>query len=1025
MASFKIFSSGGRRPSKGSNSQSERLELPRGCNNDNVDDDIYLPGSNSVYITKTKSGKPALARKRHDRLLDNFESVPFGQSIDTLSPADVEKRARRYRSFYSQNQGPTSPLTPRRSITPQVTFDNDGKYRGYGASPTLTVGKGILRSASISAPDRIYRVNENPGRIDRFQDKAFGVKADSQVPSNASLLAQQIPMAPPLHSPISPSQPRSSWNLRGDANCILTMDSIRGPPVVLPTYPRGYTTTQLPDYGGLRSLGQKKSPEVATAPQYVLNPIHMAPWPNSTPSCIQPRQYTSLFPASQSPAFPLFGSTQVPLPVYPLTPVTPTTPTTPSSSLPHGKSSKEASSSTVKFSPREAKKFEEHYASTMNPSARGMNISKTERSENATAIDEIGKYIQHVHICAACGKKRSRGYQRAHPLKRGQIPDRDYCQKCLQRASLNHSDTPDITPAKHGANESMCRTSYETADSISDDKPMDAKTWRSRKLKRKAARLNLASNVSSQQATQGNDVSLPLSVSSGEESDFSVSAPIPIPNPRKYRSRSRRAASKKEPLNKDDTDPFVSELEVSHAHQKRPFKKDNNSTMISAGRTNDSRETVDCGSGKPAEPFPKFSQRESSRNASANGVEIPFRATIRGRRARVPRPNVPKVAPETVPEVPMRGVPTLSAAGSLKSDTQDKMYKKMDEDFERLSFRDGVKEFKKRYSNLDLNNSFIEQPVEKTHDLAQNYKTTHERKLKTHRQTVEQHFSDAIPDSEQPAAGSRPCWNVFPSRERIDRQQGDAKVQEPPGSTSHIAEAEPETPDTPTWPSTPNSTEIPYANAASIPTFTDDYLGAGEEDDDWAENNARDLAEEELASAGKLFDDYASAHWGSSRTASVFAPAFVTRTEISVESLRSGEEQNRATADTSTVTYRLADTSDTGEDVDWSRPTRTIGTSRKNNRDRASKWMSPTYHDTWQRPDQSIQQNVSKKQPNNTIYHFDERESSSSFDPLPPDPVSSVAGHTGHSIEDMPPSMSNYNQPTTGGGWRNRLLSRH
>ncbi|KAI1467398.1 uncharacterized protein F4812DRAFT_471481 [Daldinia caldariorum] len=951
MASFKIFSSGGRRHSKGSNSRSERLEPPKGCNN--VDDDIYLPGSNSVYITKTKSGKPALARKRHDRLLDDFEPGPFDQSIDTPSRADVEKRARRYRSFYSQNQGLASPLTPRRSTTPQVTFDNHGKYRGYGTSPTVMAGNGILRSASISPPERIYRVNESPGTIDMFQDKAFGAKGASQVSANASLPTQPIPMAPPLHSSISPSQPRSTWNLRGDANGILTMDPIRGPPVVLPTYPGGYTTTQLPDYGGLRSLGQRKSPGVATAPQYVLNPIHMAPWPNSTPSCIQPRQYTSLFPVSQSPAFTLFGSTQAPLPAYPLTPVTPMTPTTPSSSLPHGGSSKAASSSTVKFSPREAEKFEEHYTSTVNPSAQETNTIKAKGNKGATAMEDI-----------ACGKKRSRGYQREHPLKRGQIPDRDYCHKCLRHT----------TPAKYVSREGiMRRTGYETADSISDDKPMDAKTWRSRKLKRRAARTNLASKISSQQATRGDDAGLPF-----------VSAPIPILNPRKYRSRNRRAASKKEPLNKDDTDPFVSELEVSRAHRKRPLKENNNSTSMSAVRTNDPRETGDLESKKLAEPFSEFSQHDSSGNASANSIEIPSQVTTRGRR----------VVSETVPEVRTRGVPTLSEAGSLKSDTQDNMYKKMDEDFERLSFHDGVKEFKKRYSNLNLNNSFIEQPVEKTHDLAEKYKTTRERKPEMHRQTGEQYYSGAI--------------------------------QESHGSTSHTAEAEPETPHTPMWPSTPNSTEMPYAGAASIPIFTDDYWGVGEEDDNRDENNARELAEEELASAGKLFDDYASAHWGSSRTASVFAPpAFVTRTEISVESLRSGEGQNRATADTSTVTYRLADTSDTGEDVDWRRPTGTTGTSRKNNRDRARKWMPPTYYDTWQRPDQSIGQNASKKQPNNNIYHFDERESSSSLDPLPPDPVSSVVGHTGHSTEDMPPSMFDYDQPTTGGGWRSRFLSRH
>lgn len=52
----------------------------------------------------------------------------------------------------------------------------------------------------------------------------------------------------------------------------------------------------------------------------------------------------------------------------------------------------------------------------------------------APATSDISRRIQHVHTCAGCGKKRSKDYQAAHPLRRGEIPQKSYCLRCIKEA---------------------------------------------------------------------------------------------------------------------------------------------------------------------------------------------------------------------------------------------------------------------------------------------------------------------------------------------------------------------------------------------------------------------------------------------------------------------------------------------------------------------------------------------------------------------------------------------------------------
>ncbi|KAI0109989.1 hypothetical protein F4814DRAFT_385361 [Daldinia grandis] len=1022
MASFGVFSPEGRRPSKDSSSQSERSGPQQGCID--VNDEVYPPRSSVIYITKTKGGKPALARKKHDRLLEDSGFDPFGQNIGSPARVDVEKRARRHRSFYSQGLSFASTSTPSQPHTPQASFNSNSQVRGHGASPAGTVRKSSLRSASISIPERIYHFEESPRNGNTYHDKVSGARDPNQVPVNSSLPTQQIPMVYSLHAPASPLSPTSFWNMKANGNGTVTMEPFQGPPAALPTNSRVYATTQLPDYGGLRSLGQTKSPGVAPSTQFVQPPVYMAPQSTTVRSYFQPHQYTALYPEPKSPAFPNSGSMQVPFPTFPFSPATPTTPP---ANLSPGESSKAASSSTARFIPSEAKEFEEHYSATMKSQVQGARNDGGKKGKGAIAMEEVSKYIQHVHICAACGKKRSRGYQRTHPLKRGEIPTRDYCRKCLHHALKDNNSTDDALTS-NDIRESLHHTSYETADTIRGNKPMDTKAWRSRKLKRRPARLNLAPNIQFQRATRADFTELPLPVSPGEESDFSVPAPIPIASPWEYHHRNKRAVpSDKEPRRKVNTNPSTSRLKISRDRRESPPDVDGGSALRNAARAKSSNTIANREPKGPVETISGLGQHEGSGKGYGSSIEVSSQATASPkRRTRVPRPKVPIVVSETMPKVSVGGIPALSETASLESEARDKTYENIYDDFERLSFFKEVQEFKNNYSNLEHNNPHAQRPLREDCDSAKKHRSIHGRGPKTYNHGRELPNFGAIPDLRQPDGDPGLRWHGYSSRERIGRYQDKPEArQEFQGHVGHTAEAEPDTPDTPTWPATPTSTDLPYDNAASIPVFKDDYWRVGEEDEDWTENSARNVAEEELASASKLFDDLADGNWGESRTAPFFVPTFVTRTEISVESLRSSEEQNGIPADTSTVTYQLAGTSETGEDADRNGSGKTFRTSKHDNGDRVRNWMSPAYHDTWGRPDRSGQRDTPRKQHKNNMYYFDERESGSSFDPMLPDPTSSMAGHTGHSTENMPPSVFDYNQSTTSGGWHNRLSSRH
>jgi hypothetical protein len=146
---------------------------------------------------------------------------------------------------------------------------------------------------------------------------------------------------------------------------------------------------------------------------------------NSFPLQTQPQSNIGTSPCYiQSPAHPIAQSTSVPY----------------QGPLP------------IRYSHTEAMKCEEHYNAVMRNTAQEVNKHedkhRNRKKKTRGFKEDISKHIQHVHICAECGKKRSKKYQKAHPLKKGQVPDRSYCTKCRRRVPFVESDDTDDSAIK-------------------------------------------------------------------------------------------------------------------------------------------------------------------------------------------------------------------------------------------------------------------------------------------------------------------------------------------------------------------------------------------------------------------------------------------------------------------------------------------------------------------------------------------------------------------------------------------------
>ncbi|OTA52545.1 hypothetical protein K449DRAFT_391319 [Hypoxylon sp. EC38] len=140
-------------------------------------------------------------------------------------------------------------------------------------------------------------------------------------------------------------------------------------------------------------------------------------------------------------------------------------------------------------------------------------------------------------------------------------------------------------------------------------------------------------------------------------------------------------------------------------------------------------------------------------------------------------------------------------------------------------------------------------------------------------------------------------------------------------------DTEPDTPEDPNytfkWHLPPTPTDMPYTSRDFDPYFMGEPWRISEEEMYQMEREAEELAEQNLASAGKLFDNMTTP-FATSGPFKFPVPSFVTRTEFSINTYDSKEglDPNIPTA----TMFEIVESSDSSEAVDQEvRSIKTLG----------------------------------------------------------------------------------------------------
>ncbi|KAH9891468.1 hypothetical protein F4778DRAFT_336140 [Xylariomycetidae sp. FL2044] len=140
------------------------------------DDEIYLPGSTTIFVTRSRDGRPALGRKRSPSLLRDYGFDMLSEAFSITSRKEFERQSRRCVSTGSSQTPSTMELsdTARRFGTPRKAFGSGGKH-GYVGQQWRRMSTGSQTEVPIihpSTPNRKQgpRTPKDIRRAHEFED---------------------------------------------------------------------------------------------------------------------------------------------------------------------------------------------------------------------------------------------------------------------------------------------------------------------------------------------------------------------------------------------------------------------------------------------------------------------------------------------------------------------------------------------------------------------------------------------------------------------------------------------------------------------------------------------------------------------------------------------------------------------------------------------------------------------------------------------------------------------------------------
>lgn len=413
------------------------------------DDKAYLPDSD-VYVTTTSSGRPAIARKKNSDHGFDFLSEAFG-----IPSRPIPQRGRRYSNLAQQPRSKSAYSTP----TPRVIeLDSD-----YEELPESKVQGSSSRSPSRpkSALKSILR-NPQPAPVDAE------LRQPREYPPSSSQVTLKKRRSHTFSHPPESERMRFAEDDDSDEDGSVADSSV-------PLYYQNglhYTPLAAQQFhpnaaampGGLRQFPGQSYLQNAW-PSCVSQASALAGNLSSNPNAHQAQSFGGQMPYVQSMRFQqpgiMFPMAQVPhmetaafvysqqgfVPPSPPPPPPPEFVPQPFDTIPLVESSTVADpgQDRIQDSLKPQVPRDERPQTENNPEKiqhEGAKDSKKQKKSTRENQDQASPVLSHMqmHICAGCGKTRSKGYHMTHPLKKGEKPEPGYCRRCIVTADYTDSE---------------------------------------------------------------------------------------------------------------------------------------------------------------------------------------------------------------------------------------------------------------------------------------------------------------------------------------------------------------------------------------------------------------------------------------------------------------------------------------------------------------------------------------------------------------------------------------------------------
>ncbi|KAI0136294.1 hypothetical protein BJ170DRAFT_677174 [Xylariales sp. AK1849] len=528
-----------RRPSESTSSASAQLL---------EDDGIYLPGS-SVYLTTTKSGRPALARKKRDKVLEDFGFDILGQSFGVPSRMDFE-RGRRPIPSRARSRSARSTPVPR-----IIELETDDDEDSISSTKTKKINK--TSSESASTPRKVHcpkYIEREP--LDRIPIHPTLKSKRGGRPRTGSSFVPLDPLARTRFAEYD-AEDGSVWS--GDGAFFPGSFCVPPPPVPF-QIPPAIATYQA------QTAPASYYPPMAY-PSAAASYVHQGPPAAQVPSNPLLQQGYGVSPFSHAWNFAVPQSSAIPQERHPFAPTMerarstyfsfPPPPPPPPGAVPvrEGAIATGVGDGNGLTSPNEEDDIKNHFETFIKPRFVSREKANKDQSKLMGEVPENDSKnsVRHKHVCAGCGKSRSKGYHMVYRLKRGEIPEPGYCRRCVAAADFTDSEASESIAARISARtpppvavastheDFLVSSGQYTHDKRSQRHKQGKKPWRSSFLKAMSA-----------STSHGNGKRI-SSLSAAEESSSRASSRVSTPRVRHQRLkssayRSVRLSQPKSPL---------------------------------------------------------------------------------------------------------------------------------------------------------------------------------------------------------------------------------------------------------------------------------------------------------------------------------------------------------------------------------------------------------------------------------------------------------------------------------------------